>query len=306
LLFKSMPTVEEQLADHERRLRVLEGAAPVEPPALPAGSHRLYSADSPWNTPVPAGARVRSLLGCTDYDKRLSSDPTQYTYPLFRVPDATPMSTVIVSGRYSEVRGGRLTQRKGSISVPLPLNFAASGGNDAQAVILHKGLEFGFYELRKSGSQWYATNGYSCKTSSSAVMPSGFISRGAGMPYAAGLVTRADVDAGRIEHALAFGYRGPTSKWIYPASKSDGKSANARDLPEGARLVLSPDFDLRKLTPMQQMIGEALRQYGMYLVDYSGRWKIYVEGELTAKWGVAITSRTAEAFPVAAFGVVEN
>ena len=70
----------------------------------------------------------------------------------------------------------------------------------------------------------------------SGVPPIGFNSRGAGVPYLAGLVRPAEVRRGRIEHALAFGCREPGSLFVVPATKSDGAGAFPA-LPEGAREI---------------------------------------------------------------------
>jgi hypothetical protein len=113
--------------------------------------------------------------------------------------------------------------------------------------------------------------------------PVGHSSRGSGIPAYAGLLRPWEIRQGRIEHALAFGYRETAAeKCVFPASKTDGKSTLPFAIPEGARLQLDPslteaDFDQMGLDPTAKIIARALQEYGMILVDTSGSFKIYVE-----------------------------
>jgi hypothetical protein len=228
----------------------------TEAQARGPGCVRPYSDLSPWNTPIgtrpiyepDTAAHVGAIEG------PLSSDPEQYTYPVYWVTAGTPSVTVTIDGMYSNVTNDNRTLRRqrGSIQVRIPADAQAASGSDAQMIIVDPttGDEWGFWRLERSSDGWEATNGYHYNIRWNGVPPRdeehAFGSRGAGVPYFAGLVQRCEVDRGRIDHALAFGYDYPTPAYIYPASKSDGKGTDP-DLPEGARLQLNPNLSAKQI-----------------------------------------------------------
>ncbi|MBI3977129.1 MAG: hypothetical protein HY331_02980 [Chloroflexi bacterium] len=297
---------------------------------------RPYAAGSPWNTPIgprpvydrQSTAYVRALCGLVPSAPMqdpaptfstptglLSSDPTAYTIPVYQVDGTIPRRTVQILGTYSNVSGGgtRVVNVKAlALKVPIPAGARPAGGQDAQMVIWNRetGDEWGFWQVVvQAGGTYSAVNGYHYNTRWSGVPPRGFISRGAGVPYLAGLIRPWEIAQGRIEHAIAFGSRSPASKHVYPATKSDG-TGRFPDLPEGARLQLDPsltdaDFDRWGLSPAGKAIAHALQEYGMVLVDRSGRIKLYAESEGTARWQRTITADTVSRIPCSAFRVLE-
>jgi hypothetical protein len=299
-------------------------------PVLPAGSSRAgadcrrpYTDSSPWNTPVgrapaldPRGPeRVRAIGG------RLTSDPTQYTYPVYAVGARTRRETVRVHGRFAHVRGrgGRTLriQREGTVRLPIPAGAAAAAGSDAQIILVNRatGDEWGAWRLRGAPGRWEIENGYRYNTRWSGVPPrdrSGrpFVARGAGVPYLAGLVRPCEIARGRISHALAFAYDAPGPTHVYPATKSDG-NGTAADLPEGARLQLDPAIGAERLrswgcTGACLVIARALQRYGMFVVDNSGRPKVMAEYDATARWGRTLDADTVSPIPLSAFRVLRS
>ena len=289
--------------------------------AVSGACTRPYSDTSPWNTPVPANAGVdpASETRVRAIDGPLSSDPTQYTYPVYEVSASTPRASVSLSGWFSHVsdEGRRLVnQRGGTVRLPIPSGAAAAAGSDAQIVLLDPstGDEWGVWRLSSSTAGWTATNGYHYNTRWSGVPPyteSGnpFVSRGAGVPYLTGLVRPCEIARGRIDHALAFAYDYPSSAFVYPATKSDGKGTGPGAMPEGTRLQLNPrltDAEIRAwgCTGPCFTIARALQVYGMYVVDNSGRPKVMLEYEGTARWNGLVSSRTVNPIPLTAFRVL--
>lgn len=283
---------------------------------------RPYSPESPWNTPI--GPRP-------DYDKQsdryvrslgpvLTSDPTQYTYPVYEVDGSTTRATVHLSGWYSEVgdEGEELeNQRGGSAELPIPAGADPAAGEDAQIILVdpETGDEWGVSSLTPAGDgSWQAWNAYRYNTRWSGVPPrdsSGrpFFARGAGVPYLAGLVRPCEIARGRIDHALAFAFDAPSPAYVYPATKSDGNGGED-DLPEGARLQLDPgltDSEIRAWGCAAQCltIARALQEYGMYVIDNSGRPKVMLEYEGTARWNGLVDERTAQPIRLTALKVLE-
>jgi hypothetical protein len=293
-----------------------------------SGEHRVASRDcrrpytswSPWNTPL-----VRP-----SYDSRLdravvaiggplTSDPEQYTYPVYDVSASTPRRSVQLEGTYSDVGGGGTTmrvQRGGTITLPVPPDAAPARGSDGQIILVDptSGDEWGAWRFRP-GDDVGVTNAYHYNTKWSGVPPpsaSGdpFGSRGAGVPYLAGLVRPCELERGAIRHALAFAYPYPSAAHVFPATKSDGVG-RPDALPEGTRLQLDPtlsadDLRGRGCDDACLTIARALQRYGMYVIDNGGRPKVMLEYDATARWDGLVTASTVSPIPLAYFRAVAD
>jgi len=277
---------------------------------------RPYAADSPWNTPIPAGAKlVDRPLGI---DGPLTSNPSQYTYPVYLVTASTPRRTATVSGWFSNVVDGGtrlVNQRAGTVELPIPADAEAAAGSDAQIILIDRttGDEWGASHLAKDGDGFSVWNAYHYSTTWSGVPPADaegrpFFPRGAGVPYLTGLVRPCEIRRGRIDHALAFAYDWPSAEHVYPATKSDG-AGSSEALPEGTRLQLDPaltaaDLRGRGCTGPCLTIARALQRYGMYVIDNSGHPKVMLEYEGTAGWNGLVGEGTVKPIPMSAFRVV--
>ena len=284
---------------------------------------RPYSATSPWNQPIGRDPRYssQSAAGIVGLDRALTSDPTQYTYPVYEVDADTPAVRLTVEGTWSNVVAdgrGLEVARDVSVDVPLPRTAVAAAGSDAQVVIVDRtrGDEWGAWQLRRDPDGWKAENAYHYNIRWSGVPPRApdgtpFGSRGAGLPYLAGLVRPCEIASGRIDHALAFAYDGPNAESVYPATKSDGLRAGEATLPEGARLQLDPSLSAARIRSWGcrgacLVVARALQRYGMYVVDNSGRPKIMFEYEGTARWRGAISAQTVSPIKVSALRVLAS
>jgi len=291
---------------------------------------RPYSDDSPWNTKIGPNPRYhpRSEQLVTALEGPFGSNPDTYTYPVYTVTSATPVQTVYFSGTFSNVTGDgtKLTLRKGGgkVEVPIPTRALASRGTDSQIIIINTetGDEWGFWQARPFGrNSWQAVNGYHYNIRWSGVPPAGFSSRGARVPYLAGLIRKCEIERGTIDHAIAFAYDYPCSRktcreqgfphYVYPARGSDGKGAYRYDFPEGARLQLDPEAteeDVRRWCgsdPACRVIVKALQEYGMITIDNAGHPKIYPEYNGTARWDTLLMDKTPSRIPYTAFRVLD-
>jgi hypothetical protein len=198
--------------------------------------------------------------------------------------------------------------------IPVPDGAEPSDGSDGHIVIWDPttNTEYGFWQWSQSeDGTARATNGYrySLGSTSEGRFADGLSGRGAGTPYLAGLVRRWEIDQGRIDHALAFGYDSPSPDYVYPATKSDGAGVRGADLPEGTRLQLNPNLseaDLRSmgLSDEALIIARALQSYGMYVVDNSGSSKIYLEDRKTAGWPPWVNRDMLQSLPWDEFRIV--
>ncbi len=299
---------------------VISFAAPAGAADLrQAAAHAPYSPDSPWNLEIgpnpaydPDSGQYMAQMAVSGH---FGSDPTQFTMPVYLVDADTPRARVDVTGWYSEVtdEDRYLDKRKAvRMDIPIPDEATQATGSDAQMILWDPatGDEWGFWQIypRDDGS-WKATNGYHYNTHWDAVPPTGFQSRGAGVPYLTGLIRAWEIEQGRIDHAIALATNIPAREFIYPATKSDGKGY-APDLPSGARVQLNPalteaDFDGWGLGREGKIIARALQRHGMIVIDGSGHPKIYAEYTRTAGWKGRITGKTVRSIPYEAFRVLD-
>ena len=289
---------------------------------VPGSCDRPYSDTSPWNQAIGSAPRYEadSVAHIAAIDGPLTSDPTQFTAPVYFADEGTARPRVKIQGWYSNVRkrGSRLVNRRGgNVRIPVPLGAAPSVG-DQQIVVIDRstGTEWGAssFTLLANGT-WSAQNVYHYNVCWNGAPPrsttgGAFVNPGLGGPYVGGLVRPCEIAQGRIDHALAFAYDGPTASFLSPATKSDGDSQRAADLPEGARLQLDPgltDADLQGLgcDGACLVVAHALQEYGMYVVDGSGRSKLFFEFDGTAAWNGLVTESTVSPIPVAALRVLE-
>ena len=272
---------------------------------------RPYTADSPWNTPIPADASIdpqseAMIAGIARSNNgRLRSDPTQYSYPIYFADATTPRRSMVCSGIVSinHADGTRTSEADRRLAgVPIPAEATPSPGGDAQIIVIdtETGDEYDVYQFappdRCTNITRYVGGVYRAGVESS------YVSRGAGVPYLAGLIRPWEIARGRIDHALAFGYDlSRDERCVWPASKTDGDDARTDAIPEGARLRLAPAVDVDRIEGLDavgRIIARALQEYGMILIDNSGANKIYAEDELTAKWGGRLVAATVSAIPV--------
>jgi len=307
---------------------IIPTAAPTDP--IPAATRvsilqmRPYSAASIWNTPIGPAPQYdpHSPEMIATIEQGITSDPSQYTFPVYFVDDATPRwdipctqykCIIVTSTGHSST--DTLT------GVPIPPDAQPSAGSDAQMIIIHKvtGAEYDLWQVVRTATGWTISTGSAYSIFSDG-MPKRYGSRGAGVPYYAGLIRPWEVLQGRIEHALAFGYPTPADKGkgcVFPATKTDGDGRLPYVLPEGARLQLDPalteaDFDAWGLSRTGRIIARALQAYGMFLIDDAGRPKIYAEDlannpYATMQWedpALNLTWKTIMSIPPTAFRVI--
>jgi hypothetical protein len=278
---------------------------------------RSYSVNSPWNTPISSKAEYDPLSSTyvAGFSGIFGSDPTQYTYPVYEVDAATPKRIINVSGYFSEVvNDTTISNVKSSpVAIPLPADATPSAGSDSQIVFWNRetGDEWGLTgAIRSTNGTWSASSGYHYNTNWDAAPPVGnskFASRGAGLPFMAGLVRPCEIKRTHIDHALAFAYPLASPLFISPASKSDGESIG---LPEGARIQLDPALTDQQIeawgcTGSCLTIAHALQEYGMILVDRSDHPKLYAEDDVTAYWNNALNATTISQIPYTAFKVLK-
>jgi hypothetical protein len=101
---------------------------------------------------------------------------------------------------------------------------------------------------------------------------------GSGLSRLAGLITRTDWKAGRIDHALSFGAPDNNSRHVFPAVGSDGRGPGRWS--EGQFIWLDRAYDIdadTSLKPYARMIAKALQEYGAFDVKHADRFSFSSE-----------------------------
>jgi PKD repeat protein len=315
--------------------------------ASPPPQRRPFADTSPWNKKLndifPGGVPVAPLsqkylddvVAPTDVPTAgpyyfWSSDVTQYTMPVYIVDiNTTPLHTVAYSGVKGESSDASTVRTNGpgtQAGIPIPANIKPAPGSDSQVILWDPvaGQFWDFWACVVDGSGFWATNGlgqYQCTNFSHfsgeqasagvpSTQPNPYPSRGAGVPYIAGLVRKWEMDLGVVDHAIAFAFDTPANTFVYPASKSDGTSTPDQDMPEGTRIKLRDNFPVQDLAdPYARVVAAAMRDYGMICIDHAGNPKIYAEADvsvgLSAEWGGQFIVNLLREIPMTDFVVVD-
>ena len=170
--------------------------------------------------------------------------------------------------------------------VPIPVGAVAAVGTDQELSVYSPATDQ-LWELwkavRTADGGWAACWGGRIDgvSTSPGYFLGGFGATATGLPNAGGAVRLAEVQAGRIDHAISIAIPAPAVDTVFswPAQRSDGFDANPAALPEGSRLRLPAGLDLTalKLTPAGLAIAKAAQQYGFVVVDKAGSVSVIAE-----------------------------
>ncbi|PKP81466.1 MAG: hypothetical protein CVT79_10275 [Alphaproteobacteria bacterium HGW-Alphaproteobacteria-18] len=270
-------------------------AAAAEAPA----GWRPFSADSPWNTKIPADAPLdpnseiliedfashsamainMPVYSVATYYIDASKTPKKKVYPYFQgdfgrgfepgtripapafaVPPLPEGSTQYLA--MIDTAAGRAWEMKQGAQNPETGTWGTSFGAEV--------------DLKGTGvaTPWMMSPDVHLSASP----------RPSGTPLIAGLIRLDEIKAGRIDHALALAYPAPrTGSFVPPASMAleapEGTSPNLYGLPMGARIQLDPNYDIENthLSPAGKVIARALQEYGAIIVDQTGSTVLFAE-----------------------------
>ena len=268
---------------------------------------RPFSADSPWNTKIAAGAEVDAGSATMIADFATSApnnapmhvNMNQWTIPLYWADASTPKVMV-----RAEIGGLGFTGSDGfnaTAMVPIPAGAAPDPMSDGHMLIIDRSTntEWGFWQARRDGSSWGCSLCAAMNLTGNGVRPfkpsnpTWYTSHGAracGFPLIAGLMRPEEVRAGRIEHALAIAYRHIragfyTSPATTAQARVDDQSIASRGIPCGGRIQLDPNIDVTTLglSPGGRIVARALQEYGAYVGDYSDGTTLYADGSAAAR-----------------------
>jgi hypothetical protein len=292
LLHRCVPYRLDVTLQGPRRLRSQRLVAPAPP-----WCGRYFGPHSVWNAPIPAGAGVdaksatyvNTLVQQVQAGFQRNFPPTinttSYSAPIYTVPATQKRVRVRLAG--SRARYGSRLQAELN-RVPMPPVAKPAAGADAHLVVWQPATDtmWELWHAAKRGAGWVAAWGgrlVHVSRSRGYFYDSSGIQPGAtatSLPLAGGLVTLADLRAGRIDHALAMAI--PASRasvWAFPAQRTDGNVRSADAIPAGARFRIDPsvNIDSLHLPRFTAMLARAAQQYGIYVRDTSPVVTLYAE-----------------------------
>ncbi len=169
----------------------------------------------------------------------------------------------------------------------------AASASDGHADIVDPvtGIVHSFWQLKKIDGKWVAAQyAWTRIDGRGWGDPAHYFqgSRAAGVPTAAGLIRKHEINDGdtMYRHALAmsltFNALSPNPTYVFPATSADTNAAttNTGKIPEGALMMLPSSYDTQKIiNPDLRKIAETLKVYGAYVVDrnFGTPFFIYVE-----------------------------
>ena len=170
----------------------------------------------------------------------------------------------------------------GTTSFRAPSAAKPAAGSDAHlAVEQPDGSVVEMWQAAKSGTNWTAGAVAVAKAGQYFYTIAGC--RGSSLTLASGIVTPQEVKAGAISHVLSVSLPASvvSKSFVFPSYSSDGTLTGG--IPEGARLVLDPSYDISSLTGLKKMVAQALKTYGMIVVDRTGT-DIEIDAQAPESW----------------------
>jgi hypothetical protein len=134
-----------------------------------------------------------------------------------------------------------------------------------------------FYQLKKTGAGWQASQTSVFDLKSNKLRPDGWTSSdAAGLPIFPSIVRHDELKRGIVEHAVRVTVTRTQRAYVFPATHYASRLTDP-DLPRmGERLRLRKDFAIDNFSPEVQAILKGLKKYGMFVADNGIDWAISV------------------------------
>ncbi|MFT4124623.1 MAG: hypothetical protein QM662_00120 [Gordonia sp. (in: high G+C Gram-positive bacteria)] len=229
-----------------------------------------FASDSPWRRKLDPSAATASnstaMIRRAARRNAMNANLSEFGIPIYQATTSTPRYSVrcrVTEWGECPFAGHR---------VPIPEGATPQAGSDGAMVVIDQqaGEIYEFWQARHVNGQWSASWGAVNDLHGSGW---GGASTGAGASRLAGVIRVSEIEQGRIPHALAI-QTDNVCAGIFnsPAIKTDGTSKRSDCIPEGARVRLDPNLNLRslRLTAAERTVAEALQVYGAYVIDRGG------------------------------------
>lgn len=258
----------------------------------------LFPTDNPWNTKIanaPVAANSATLVASIGASTAVHPDfgagmwdGSNMGIPYNVVSGTQPKVSVVVDWYPDE---------SDLVPVPIPANAVREGDplpnaqNDGDRHLLvydkDNNIVYELYAARRpaenADGKWHAGSLAVWDLNQNTFRTPGYTSAdAAGLPILPGLINADEVFArGVIDHALRFTVPHTEDAYIFPASHNAG--TNNASLPRmGERFRLKASFDISGFSATNQIILQALKDYGMIVADNGSSW--YLSGDPDPRW----------------------
>ena len=266
--------------------------------------NQVFPLDNPWNRPIdsaPVAANSATLVSSIGASSHVHPDfgtiyQGAYIGIPFNVVGGTQPKIDVVLDAYAD--------ESDDVPVPIPAGAVIEGdplpsanNNGDRHLIVYDQDNNILYELynvhrpsETSDGRWHADSEAVWQMDENWFRTPGDTSAdAAGLPILPGLVRPDEVlDPGVIDHALRFTVPRSSNQYVFPASHQAG-SNNASYPRMGERFRLKASFDISGFSPQNQVILQALKQYGMIVADNGSGW--YISGQPSTRWNDDILSQ---------------
>jgi hypothetical protein len=263
---------------------------------------RAFAATSFWNAPLARDAPLdpRSPL----LSAELLRQVREYTPWINTTDHSTPVYTVAARQRrvsvhldtpsalYTSPAGAGIVARQ-LTSVPIPDTARGAAGVNHHIVIWQPATDT-VWELWNAHRVprdpcpwhnerirgWHAAWGARIASASRSpgINPFPAGATASGLPLLGGLIRLVDWRSGRIDHALAMAIPDiQRGRFVWPATRTDGRYGGPNAIPMGTRLRLDPaaDVDSLPMAPAGKAIARAAQRYGIVVRDHADRALVF-------------------------------
>ena len=269
------------------------GIGPLEvvtpfPTGLP-----LFAPTSVWNAPLPDDApldpdspRLTTALA-DELNREVEArkgpwiNTDRWSVPVYTVGADVPHVRVTLDNTNAQLA-------QDFASVPMPEDARPADGNatttDGSLVVYQPASDtlWEFWLAHRAEDGWHAVWGGKMTgvSSNPGYFHGRYGSSGTGVSLLGGLITIRELEARRIDHALAIAIPNTSAeKIVWPARRGDGRTTGPTAIPQGSHFRIDPSLDLTALDmhPAGLAIARAAQRYGMVVRDTSSNITFYAE-----------------------------
>jgi hypothetical protein len=247
-------------------------------------------ATSVWRTPVatlPVASNSAQMIAAIGASAGLHADFGSGLWD--GAPIGIPVN--VVSSAQSKVHVSFLyASESDRVGYPIPAKPLIEGGahatGDRHVLVLNRSTCTD-YELWDAypvahSKNWTAGSGAVFNLRSNALRPAGYTSAdAAGLAILPGLVRPEEIAAGVIDHAIRVTVPSSNAAYLWPARHEAG-TANAALPPMGLRLRLKASVSIAGFPPVDRIILQAMKTYGLIVADNGSPW--FFQGVPSATW----------------------
>jgi hypothetical protein len=253
--------------------------------------------------------------------ERIDADGADFIHPDFGSNPSYGIPYVVVPGNQPGVpiRFGAYGDESDPGPYPVPPGAPVEGGRrsdgDRHVLVVRRPQGSGgpcrLFELYRARERGGARNAWSGDSGAifdlgaplAGQRPDGWTSAdAAGLPIYPGLVTREEVAAGEIDHAIRVTFEQTRRAYVSPATHYASDSCNPYRPAMGLRLRLSDGYDISAMNGAARVIATAMKRYGLIVADNGSNW--FISGSTDRRWNDENLNQL-KSIPGSAFEVID-